>query len=45
MYGIKNTDQFNAKNYTAVTDEVATIVKQTADMLPVYKEDILISYP
>src|SRR4051794_17445696 len=44
MYSIKDTDQFNAKNYSAVTDEVATIVKQTADMLPAYKEDIIISY-
>jgi hypothetical protein len=44
MYSINDTDQFNAMNYAAVTEEVATIVKQTADMLPAYKEDIIISY-
>ena len=44
MYSIKDTDKFNAKDYSAVTDEVAIIVKQTAEMLPPYKEDIIISY-
>ena len=44
VYSIKDTDQFNAKDYSAVTDEVAIIVKQTAEMLPPYKEDIIISY-
>ena len=27
VYSIKDTDQFNAKDYSAVTDEVAIIVK------------------
>ena len=44
VYSIKDTDQFNAKDYTMITDEVVFIIKQTAGMLPVYKEDIIISY-
>src|SRR5206468_10788901 len=43
-YSIKDTDQFNAKDYSMIADEVAFIVKQTAGMLPAYKEDIIISY-
>ena len=44
VYSIEITDQFNAKDYIMVKDEVAFIVKQTAGMLPVYKEDIIVSY-
>jgi hypothetical protein len=43
-YSIKDTDQFNARDYSMIADEVAFIVKQTAGMLPAYKEDIIISY-
>ena len=44
VYSIGDTDQFNAKDYSTLTDEVAFIVKQTAGMLPAYKEDIIVSY-
>lgn len=44
LYSINDTDQFNANNYSTITDEMAFIVKQTAGMLPAYKEDIIISY-
>jgi hypothetical protein len=43
-YSIKDTDQFNAKDYSIIANEVAFIVKQTSGMLPAYKEDIIISY-
>ena len=43
-YSIKDTDQFNAKDYSMIANEVAFIVKQTSGMLPAYKEDIIISY-
>ena len=39
VYSINDTDQFNAKDYSMITEEVAFIIKQTAGMLPVYKED------
>lgn len=44
IYNIIDTDQFNANNYSNITDEIAFIVKQTAGMLPAHKEDIIISY-
>jgi hypothetical protein len=44
VYSITDTDQFNARDYSTIADEAAFIVKQTAGMLPAYKEDIIISY-
>jgi len=44
VYSVKDADQFNAVDYSAVSDEVSTIVKQTMDMLPVFREDMIISY-
>lgn len=44
VYSINDTDRFIANNYSTITDEIAFIVKQTAGMLPVHKEDIIISY-
>ncbi len=44
VYSIENSDQFNAKDYLMVKDEVAFILKQTEGMLPAYKEDIIVSY-
>jgi len=44
VYNINDADRFDARDYSTITDEMAFIVKQTAGMLPVYKEDIIISY-
>ena len=44
VYSINDPDQFNANNYSTITDEIAFIAKQTAGMLPAYKGDIIISY-
>jgi len=44
VYIINDADQFDARDYSMITDEVASIVKQTAGMLPAYKADIIISY-
>ncbi|TKK64195.1 hypothetical protein FC093_23100 [Ilyomonas limi] len=44
VYSINDADQFDANDYLTITDEVAFILKQTAGMLPAYKEDIIVSY-
>jgi hypothetical protein len=44
VYSITDADQFDARYYSTVTDEVAFIIKQTAGMIPAYKADIIISY-
>ena len=44
VYNIEDTDQFDVKNYSQVTDEVDFIAMQTAGMPQAFKEDIIISY-